>query len=73
MSDTNEPTQIDDADLDIAGGVSPDMKIRKAATSAALDGDVTMGVRKAGLRNNGIQAHGVRAGGVRVGGIRKKG
>lgn len=73
MSETNKPTQIEDADLDMAGGALPDMKIRKAATSVALDGDVTMGVRKAGLRDNGIRAHGVRVGGVRVGGIRKKG
>ncbi len=65
MTDKSKPSEIADADLDAAGGLSPDMKIRKAATSVALDGDVTMGVRAKGIRVGGLGDMGVRVSGVR--------
>ena len=65
MTDKSKPSEIEDADLDAAGGLSPDMKIRKAATSVALDGDVTMGGRTKGIRVGGLVDLGVRVSGVR--------
>ena len=73
MTDRKQPTEIDDADLDVAGGLSPDMKIRTASTSGLLDADRTMGVRVPGIRENGVRKNGVRLNGVRKTGIRTKG
>ena len=73
MSDATKPTEIDDADLDAAGGISPDMTIKGASTPGLLDADRTMGVRKLGVRENGVRMKGVRLNGIREMGVRKKG
>ena len=73
MTDKTKPTEIDDSDLDAAGGVSPDMAIKGASTPGLLDGERVMGVRKFGVRDNGVRKNGVRLNGIRDFGIRKKG
>ena len=73
MTDTTKPTEIDDADLDAAGGLSPDMTIKTASTSGLLDSERVMGVRKFGVRENGVRKNGVRLNGIREMGVRKKG
>lgn len=73
MTDKNTPSEIDDAELDMVGGVSPDMKIRAASTSGQLDADRKLGVRYNGVRAKGVRVGGLRDNGIRVPGVRKKG
>ena len=68
MTNKTKPTEIEDADLDVAGGLSPDMKIRTAATAGTIDG-----VRKNDIRVGGNPINGVRQRGIRVTGVHDKG
>ena len=65
MTDKTKPTEIDDVELDAAGGLSPDMTIKGASTSGLLDGERVMGVRKFGVRENGVRLNGIRDFGIR--------
>ena len=73
MTDKNKPTELDDADLDVAGGVSPDMMIKSASTPGSLDGVRANGIRWPGVDEDRVRKNGVRLTGVRDNGIRKKG
>ncbi|MEM7213248.1 MAG: hypothetical protein AAF479_15405 [Pseudomonadota bacterium] len=78
MTDKTQPTEIDDADLDVANGGAPDLKIRTASTAGTIDMERVMGVRvdgvrKTGVRKNGIRDNGVRLNGVRLNGVRANG
>ena len=73
MTNKTKPAEIADEDLDVSGGLSPDMAIKTASTSDLLDGVRATGVRKLGLRENGVRKTGVRLNGVRLNGIRENG